>query len=139
MHPMGPVCLLGAHLCPLGLKCTPPLKTVHPFLCVCALGFFYFPWGSCMFLGGSFMLLGALLCSMGSSGCLFKSARPPYAYAPPSYVRALGLFYAPRDSSALPPLGVHASSTCALSLAAAHVPLLSPAWPPPSLGVHASP
>jgi hypothetical protein len=54
MRPMGPVCPLGAHLCPMRLKCTPPppMYARHGTLLsplrvhLCPLGLFYAPWGS---------------------------------------------------------------------------------------------
>jgi hypothetical protein len=60
MQPMGLVYPLGAYLCPLGLKCVPPLLCVRPLgsfkllgthVCplgahLCPLGLFYAPWGS---------------------------------------------------------------------------------------------
>jgi hypothetical protein len=81
MHPMDPVYALLAHLCPLGLICTPPLKRAPPPpyacappLCVCALGLFYALWGS-------FMPPLGLLCML-----LLEHAHPHLRHACPLYV-----------------------------------------------------
>jgi hypothetical protein len=104
IRPMGLVCPFGTHLCPLGIKYTPPFKRTRPLLCMRALG--------------SFKPLEAHICPLGAHSCplgLFyipwgsstrpplKRARPPYACASPPGVQA-------SPSQACTPLllGVHA-------------------------------
>jgi hypothetical protein len=115
MRPMGLVCPLGAHSCPLELNYAPWDSFMHLRALLCPLRLFYAPWGSsartpssvrallyacapplcvrapplCVRALGSSKPLEAHICPLGAQLCLLgvKCAPPLYVRAPPG-VRA---------------------------------------------------
>jgi hypothetical protein len=144
---------LGALLCPLGFKCTPPLKHVHPpYVCapwgsfkhfgirICPFGLTYVPWGLIYAPWDFFTHLGTQVFAPFSS----EHAPPPMHAYPGALLSPLGLIYipwgliyAPWDSfmpfgaQVCPPLGVRTplgvrapSGVCASSFPKACTPSL---------------